>query len=96
MSDYNDETVFDAFLPVTLVSLSMIIILGWQIFNNLQTRSSWQAQYEQRKQLVDQSAKVQGGLEAMINDLLSLSETDKDAKAVIDKYQIKRNAPPAK
>lgn len=96
MSDYNDETVFDAFLPVTLVALSLIIILGWQIFNDLQTRSSWQAQYEQRKQLVDQSAKVQSGLEAMINDLLSLAETDNAAKAIIDKYQIKRTAPPAK
>lgn len=96
MSDYNDEPQFDSFLPVTLVSLSLCILLGWQIFNALQTRKSWQAQYDQRKELVNQSAKVQGGLETMVNDLLTLAETDKDAKAIVEKYQIRRSTPPAK
>jgi hypothetical protein len=96
MSDYNDEPEFDSFLPITLIALSLCIVLGWQIFNALQTRKSWQAQYEQRKTLVEQSAKVQGGLEAMVNDLLALAEVDKEAKAVVDKYQIRRNEPAAK
>ncbi|MDX6765497.1 MAG: hypothetical protein SFU85_01770 [Candidatus Methylacidiphilales bacterium] len=93
MSEYSEESSFDAFLPLTLLSLALCLILGWQIFNAIQTRSAMTNQFQQRKQLVDQSAKVQSGLEAMINDLLTLADNDKDAKAIVDKYQIRRNAP---
>jgi hypothetical protein len=91
----NDSSPRSAFLPLTLVSASLLIILSWQIYLSLQTRSNARAQFEQRKQLVEQSTKVQGGLENLLNDLLTLAETDKDAKAVVDKYQIRRNAPPS-
>lgn len=91
----NDSSPRGAFLPLALLSASLLIILSWQIFLSLQTRTNARAQFEQRKQLVEQSTKLQGGLETLVNDLLTLAETDKDAKAVVDKYQIRRNTPPA-
>jgi hypothetical protein len=83
----------NGFIPLTLLAVSFTILLGWQIFLSLQARANARAQFEQRKQLVDQSTKVQGGLEVLVNDLLTLAETDRDAKAIVDKYQIRRNPP---
>jgi len=90
----NDSQSRSAFLPLTLLGASLLLVMAWQIFLSLQTRANARAQFEQRKQLVEQSTKVQGGLESLVNDLLALAETDKEAKTVVDKYQIRRNAPP--
>jgi cell division protein FtsB len=81
------------FWPLSIVCLSLFIVLAWQMVMSLQARSNLRAQFEQRKQLVEQSTRAQGSLEAFVNDLLTLAETDKDAKALVEKYQIRRNAP---
>jgi hypothetical protein len=39
---------------------------------------------------VQQAQQVQTSYTEMLNDLLKLAETDKDAKAVVEKYRIQR------
>lgn len=93
MNTSSSENCCGVFLPLTLLASALLLVLSWQVFLSLQVRSNARAQFEQRKQLVEQSTKVQGGLENLVNDLLKLAETDKDAKAVVDKYGIRRNPP---
>jgi hypothetical protein len=48
---------------------------------------------EKRKDLVEQSQKVQGQYIALFNDVLELSKTDEDAAKVVEKWKIQRNLP---
>lgn len=89
----SSENNCSAFIPLCLLSLALLLVLSWQVFLSLQIRSNARAQFEQRKQLVEQSTRVQGSLESIVNDLLKLAETDRDAKTVVDKYGIRRNTP---
>ena len=45
---------------------------------------------KQREALVEQSQQVQARYTEMLTDLIKLSETDADARAVVDKYKIQR------
>ena len=49
---------------------------------------------KQRETLVGQSTQVQTRYTDMLNDLLALAEDDDDARAVVDKYRIQRQAKP--
>lgn len=58
---------------------------------------------QQRQTLVDQSQRVTSSYNELLNDLIRLAETDSDARAVVEKFQIKSSgvslpsaAPPAK
>ena len=83
------------FIPILLLSVAMVLLLIWQCIVAWNTRGNLRTQFEQRKPMVAQSELVQGNVQKLINDLLLLSETDADAKKVVDKYQIRRNAPAA-
>jgi hypothetical protein len=45
---------------------------------------------KQRESLVEQSQQVQARYTEMLTDLIQLSDTDADAKAVVEKYKIQR------
>jgi len=45
---------------------------------------------KQREALVEQSQQVQTRYTDMLNDLIKLSETDADARSVVEKYKIQR------
>ena len=45
---------------------------------------------KQREALVEQSQQVQARYTEMLTDLIKLSETDADARAVVEKYKIQR------
>ncbi len=83
------------FIPVLLLSISIVLLLIWQFIIAWNTRGNLRTQFEQRKPLVTQSELVQGNVQKLVNDLLDLSTTDADAKKVVDKYNIRRNAPAA-
>jgi septation ring formation regulator EzrA len=50
-------------------------------------------QVEKNTPVVDQSAKVQEQYTALLNDVLDLAKTDKDAQTVVEKWKIQRSAP---
>ncbi len=82
----------DAFLPLTLLSISLVLIFIWQLSAISSQRTAFQSTIQRQEDLVSQSHKVQAGLEKLVNDLLDLAQTDNDAKEIVKKYGIQRNA----
>ena len=91
MSDQSSSS--NAFWPVTLLAVSLIAILIWQLVLGVQAKQNLQAQaaLPQRKATIEQAKKVQTDLEKLVTDLLDAAQSDKDAQAIVEKYQIKRN-----
>jgi len=82
----------DGFLPLTLLLLSFILNLIWQLSAISSQRSGFQYTIQRQDELVSQSHKVQAGFQKLMNDLLDLAQTDEDAKAIAKKHGIARNA----
>ena len=91
-------------LPFALLSTAIAIVLVAQTVNVFKARSALhdgEAQladfYRNREGLVKQSGDVQQKLQNLALDLLLLSKTDDDAKAIIGKYNIQQtgNTAPA-
>ena len=85
-------------LPFALLSAAIAIIMVAQTVNIFKARNTLRegkAQladaYRNRETLVKQSSDVQNKLQALILDLLILSKTDDDAKAIVSKYNIQQN-----
>ena len=71
--------------------------LDRQLASAVETEKRFVELIKQREALVQQAQQVQTRYTEMLNDLLKLSDTDKDAKAVVEKYRIQRQetTPPA-
>src|SRR4029077_10123306 len=79
---------YNSFLPLMLLALSLLTILGWELVIGNQARRNGENLHEQQTKMVEQSKKIQVGLEKLARDLIALSQTDTDAKAIVAKYNI--------
>jgi len=92
--DYSPETgtlrgfKMDAFLPLVLLSLSLIVLLGWQVSNTSTQRSLLEGAILRQSPAIDQSTQVQANLAKLAGDLLQAAQTDPTAKAIAAKYGI--------
>ena len=84
-----------AFWPVSLLALSLCAILVWQLIVGNQVRTHGAQLIEQQTKLVDQSRKVQAGLQKFARDLIEVAKTDEEAKAIVTKYGISVTGPAA-
>lgn len=84
---------YHGFWPVLLIGLSVLLIFAWEVRINMLTRESGQQLQQQQVTLVDQSTKVQAGLEKLVRGLVELSKTDAEAKNLVTKFGIKLNNP---
>ena len=82
-----------AFWPVVLVTVSLISILTWQVTVANEVKDHVTQLRDQQVKLVEQSKRMQAGLQKFARDLVDLSKSDPDAKAIVDKYGISINAP---
>ena len=89
-------------IPILLLATSLAAVLIWQIItlstagkNIRQASSQIDEAIEKRQPLVTQSGELQNKLQAMVVDLLELANTSEKAKAIVQKYNIQRQAPPA-
>ena len=80
-----------SFWPQLLVAMSVMLFLGWQLTAALQQRQSLRHLVDQQSVLVNQAAQVEGAFKAMMTDLVSLSSSDADARAIVAKYRISFN-----
>jgi len=89
-----------------LVSLSIIFLFVWQLKNISQQREALQGSKQKLEdaaqsnlpkldEQVNKSKQIQTGLEKLVLDLIELAKTDPDAKAIVAKYNIQQQAPPA-
>ncbi len=84
---------YHGFWPVLLIGLSILFIFAWEVRINMLTRESAQKLQQQQVTLVDQSTKVQAGLEKLVRGLVDLAKTDEEAKNLVTKFGIKLNNP---
>jgi hypothetical protein len=84
----------NAFLPLLLVELSLIIVLLWEVVIASQVRANGQRLRDQQTKIVEQSQQAQAGLEKLARDLIDVSQNDEDARAIVTKYNISVTAPP--
>ncbi len=91
-SPKKSETVtngnLSVFWPFVLLALSVCAILTWQLIVGNQVHQHASQLIEQQNKLVEQSRRVQGGLQKFARDLVEVAKTDEDAKAIVTKYGI--------
>lgn len=85
----------NTFLILTMLAISLILLLSWQLVLGVQTKQNLNAQKLQPQRIlaVEEAKKVQANLEKIVVDLMKLAETDSDAKTIVEKNQIRRTAP---
>jgi len=81
----------DAFVPLVLLSVSFIVLLGWQVSNTSSQRTQLENAITRQEPAVNQSHQVQASLAKLAEDLLQAAQTDDTAKAIAAKY-IQHNA----
>ena len=84
---------YHGFWPVLLIGLSVLFIFAWEVRINMLTRESARQLQQQQVTLVEQSTKVQAGLEKLVRGLVELAQTDEEAKSLVTKFGIKLNNP---
>jgi hypothetical protein len=85
--------VFTPFWPVFLLAVSLAIFLGWQTTQAIRQHMASLRLADQQAVLAGRAAQTEASLQAMMMDLLKLSQTDADAKAIVARYGIKFNPP---
>jgi hypothetical protein len=80
----------DAFIPLVLLSLSLIVLLGWQVSNSSAQRTQLENAITRQEPAVNQSNQVQATLGKLAADLLEAAQTDGTARAIAAKY-IRKN-----
>jgi len=99
MNDYNteSETIESAdsklFMPFALLAGALLLILLWQLYISVSVTNGLLNAINQSKAPVQQAQQVKSKLESIVLDLMELSKTDANAKAIVDKYQIRKNTP---
>ena len=84
---------FNGFWPVFLLGLSLLIVLSWEIWIGVTTRSGAQQLQEQQVRVVEQSKQIQAGLEKLVRGLVELGKTDEAAQKLVKKFGININEP---
>jgi len=90
-----NTTLFTPFWPLCLMAVSLTAFLGWQVTTTARQYVALLRLADQQTVLAGQAAQAEGKLKAMMMDLLELSKTDADARAIVTKYGIKFNPAPA-
>ena len=85
----------DAFLPVLLLALSLLLFFIFQINNVTEQRTALKTAIDRQDQVVKQSRQIQDLLKNVALDLLNAAKTDDNAKQIVTKYNIQQQPPPA-
>lgn len=85
----------DAFIPLVLLSVSYIVLLGWQVSNSSTQRTLLENAIKNQQTALAQAEQIQAGVKKLASDLVDAAQTDETARAIATKY-IKPNngAPP--
>ena len=87
-------TLFTPFWPLCLMAVSLAAFLGWQVTAAARQYVGLVRLADQQAVLAGQATQAEAKLQAMMMDLLELSKTDADARAIVSKYGIKFNPVP--
>lgn len=70
---------------------SILVFILWQLGGTMKSQKVLTTISQSQSSLVLQSEEIQGNTQKILNDLIELSETNVNAKAVIEKYGISKN-----
>ena len=79
---------FSPFWPVFLLSITMIIFLGWQISIGVRQYLQGVRFAEQQELMVARAAEVESNFQALMMDVLELAKTNPDVQAIVRNYNI--------
>lgn len=86
------------FIPFILLAVGLLLSLVWQIANVQAQRSTFQTTKAQLTEAIEkrepqgaQAIEIKARFEALAIDLLELANTNPNAKAIVQKYEIERN-----
>lgn len=88
-----------AFWPLFIISVSLIILLSYQVTLVFGQRIGLQRQIQQQTETVTRANQTQSELQRVVMELIALADSgDADAKAIVAKYKISNSGPatPAK
>ena len=83
----------DAFIPIVILAISLIVLLGWQVSESSTQRTMLENALTRGQAAVTQAQQVQGTVSKLASDLLEAAQTDDTAKAIVNKYNIKQSNP---
>jgi len=98
MNNHEENTnIFTPFWPLCIMAASLALFLGWQVTAAVRQYIAFLRLADQQTVMAGQATQTESKLQAMTMDLLELSKTDTDARAIVSKYNIKFNPaqPPA-
>jgi outer membrane biosynthesis protein TonB len=84
---------FDAFVPIILISASLLILLVWNVAVLVRDVNNAMLVRTQQNVARAQAVGAEEQMKALMMELLGMAQADQDAKAITDKYQIRYNAP---
>ena len=87
-NEFDSNEKMSAFLPLTLVSLTIVILVFFQLLAMFSQRSQLHSMIEQSKPAVAQAQQAQQGLQKLATDLLEAAKEDKDAQAIVQQFGI--------
>jgi hypothetical protein len=94
MTTQEDATnSFSPFWPTFLMAVSLTVFLGWQVVSGARQYINLLRLGDQQTLLASQAAQAETNLQSIMMDLIKLGKTEPAAQAVINRYQIKFNAP---
>jgi preprotein translocase subunit YajC len=83
----------DAFIPLVILAISMIVLLGWQVSMTSSQRTTLENGLTRGEAAVTQAQQVTATVSKLATDLLEAAQTDDTAAQIVKKYNIKQNSP---
>lgn len=87
-----DSSAQGVFLPIAILMIAVLLVVGWDLYRTRAQGEIWQKQIIQREQAVNQARAIQSDLQKIAIDLISLSVTDSDALAIVERYKIRQDS----
>ena len=81
------------FLPFFALTLAVLFVLFGMYSLASRQKTMLKQALVQRAQTVQQARDIQANLERLVRDVIALAARDADAKAVVEKYQIREQQP---
>lgn len=88
MNNPTPEKSFSAFLPVTLITLSIIILLGWNLHIAIRQHMNGVRILAQQDAQLDQATQAEAKLQQMLTDLVAMAKDDAEAQAIVKRHGI--------
>jgi hypothetical protein len=86
-------TAPNAFWPLAILTAAILILMIMQLWNLWSQRGALQQNFQARRAALVQTQELQQRVNGITQELLILSQSNADAKAIVQKYKIEMAQP---